>query len=89
MLNTDKIWEGPQSWKKEQDRFRQYLLPFSSQCCTYSSIKLKLFLSYCVGVKFGVLCQEKNTDWGFVRAEWWRECLMREGSRSREMQKNL
>ena len=26
------------------------------------AILLKLFLSYCVGVKFGVLRQEKNTD---------------------------
>jgi len=28
----------------------------------YSSVKLTLFLSFCVGVKFGVLRQEKNTD---------------------------
>ena len=49
MLNLDKFWEGPWSWKKEQDRFRLYLLPFSSECCMYSSIKLKLFLWYCVG----------------------------------------
>jgi len=47
--------------KKEQGRFRQYLLPFSAVCCMFSSIKLTLFLSFCVGVKFGVLCQE-NTD---------------------------
>ena len=48
--------------KKKQYMFRQYLLPFSSECCMYLSIKLILFLSFCVGVKFGVLHQEKNTD---------------------------
>ena len=40
--------------------FRQYLLPFSSECCMYRYIKLTLFLSVCVGVQFGVLCQKKN-----------------------------
>jgi hypothetical protein len=45
-----------------QDRFRQYLLPFSSECCMHSSVKLTLFLSFCVGVKFGVLGEEKNAD---------------------------
>jgi hypothetical protein len=86
MLNTDRIWEGPWSWKKEQNRFRKYLLPSSSECCTYSSIKLKLFLSYCVGVKFGVLRQEKHTDWWFLRAGceenvWCESELGVEGSR--------
>jgi len=42
----------------KNNRFRQYLLPFSSECCMFSSIKLKLFLSFCVTVKLGVLCQE-------------------------------
>ena len=65
--------------KKEQDSFRQYLLPFSSECCMYWYIKLTLFMSFCVGVKFGVLLQEKNTDWGFVRAGWWEEYLVWEG----------
>ena len=51
---------------KEQNKFRQYLLPFSSECCMYWYIKLTLFLSFCVGVKFGVLHQEKKTDWGCV-----------------------
>ena len=64
MLNLDRICDWPSSWKKEQDRFRQCLLPFSSECCMYWSVKLKLFLSYCVGVKFSVLRQKKNTDWG-------------------------
>jgi len=64
MLNRYNIWEGPWSWnKKEQDMFRQYLLPFSSKCCMYWYIKLTLLVSFCVGVEFGVLCQEKNTDW--------------------------
>jgi len=62
MLNRDKISEGPCSWKRGQDRFRQYLLPFSSECCMYSAIELTLLLSFCVGVKFGVLHQEKNRD---------------------------
>jgi len=48
--------------KKEQVRFRQYLLQFSSECCMYSSVKLTVFLSFCLVVKFGVLHQEKNTD---------------------------
>ena len=61
MLNLDRIWEGPLCWEKELDSFRQCLLPFSAECCMYWSIKLKLFLSYCVGVKFGVFHQE-NTD---------------------------
>ena len=56
--------------------FRQYLHPFSSECCMYWYIKLTVFLSFCVGVKLGVLGQEKNTDWGFVRAGWWGEYLM-------------
>jgi hypothetical protein len=30
--------------------------------------KLKLFLSYCVGVKFGILHEEQNTDREFVKA---------------------
>ena len=68
MVNTDKIWERPWSWEREQDRFRQYLLQFSSKCYMYWSIELTVLLSFCVGVKFGVLHQEKNTDWGFVRA---------------------
>jgi len=37
-----------------------YLLPFSSECYIYSSVKVTLFQSFCVGVKFGVLCQEKT-----------------------------
>ena len=49
--------------KNEQDRFRQYLLTFSSECCMYRYIKLTLFLSFCVGVKFGVLCQENNMSY--------------------------
>jgi hypothetical protein len=44
------------------------LVPFSSECCMYWSLKLTLFLSFCVGVKFGVLHEEKNKDCGFVRA---------------------
>jgi hypothetical protein len=44
------------------------LVPFSSECCMYWPIKLTLFLSFCVGVKFGVLHEEKNKDCGFVRA---------------------
>ena len=68
--------------KNDQVMFRHYLLPFSSECCMYSSVKLTLFVSFCVGVKFGVLHQEKNTDWGFVRAEY----LVWEGGRNREMQ---
>jgi hypothetical protein len=48
--------------KKERDRFRQNLLPFSSECCMYSSVKLTLFLSFSVGLKFVVLVQEKITD---------------------------
>jgi len=44
----------------KNSRFRQYLLPFSSECCMFSSIKLKLFLSFCVAVKLGVLCQEEK-----------------------------
>ena len=47
---------------EEQDSRRHYLLPFSSECFTFSSVKLT---SFCVGVKFGVLCQEKNTNWVF------------------------
>ena len=47
--------------KKEKNRFRQYLLPFSSECCMYSSMKVTLFLSFFVDVKVSVLCQEKNT----------------------------
>jgi len=50
--------------EEKQDRCMPYLLPFSSECYIYSSVKLTLFLSFCVGVKFGVLCQEKNTDEG-------------------------
>jgi hypothetical protein len=46
--------------KKEQGRFRQYLLPFSSECCMFPSIKLTFFLSFCVGVIFGVLCQRST-----------------------------
>jgi len=56
--------------KKEQNRFRQYLLPCSSECCMYSSMKVPQFLSFFVDVKVSVLSQEKNTDWGFVRAGW-------------------
>jgi hypothetical protein len=41
--------------------FRQYLLPFSSDCCMFPSIKLTLFLSFSVHLKFVVLSQEKNT----------------------------
>ena len=40
----------------------------SSECCMYWAIELTVFLSFCVGVKFGVLDQEKNTHWRFVRA---------------------
>jgi len=47
--------------EEKQDRCMPYLLPFSSECFIYSSVKVTLFLSFCVGVKFGVLCQEKNT----------------------------
>jgi len=51
------------SWEiREQDRFRQYLLPFSSECCMFTAIGLTFFLSFFVGVKFGALHQEKNTD---------------------------
>jgi hypothetical protein len=48
--------------KKEQDMFRQYLLPFSSECWMFSSMKVTLFLSFCVGAKFGAMYEEKNTD---------------------------
>jgi len=49
-------------FEEKQYRCLPYLLTFSSECCIYSSVKLTLFLSFCVGVKFGVLSQEKNTD---------------------------
>jgi hypothetical protein len=49
--------------KKVQDMFKQYLLPFSFECCMFPSVKLTLFLSFIVGLKFVVLSQEKNTDW--------------------------
>ena len=62
--------------KTEQDRFMQYLVPFSSECCMYWYIKLTLFVSFCVGLKFGVFRQEKNMDWGFVTAGWWGEYWM-------------
>ena len=42
-------------------RCSQFLLPLSSECFVYSCVKL---MSLCVGVKFGVLCQVKNTDLG-------------------------
>jgi len=48
--------------EEKLNRFMPYLLPFSSECCIYSSVNVTLSLSFCVGVKFGVLCQEKNTD---------------------------
>ena len=73
--------------KKWPNRFRQYLLQFGSECCMYWAIELTLLLSFCVGVKFGVLHQEKNTDWGFVRAGWWGEYLMWGGGRNRGVQK--
>jgi len=76
MLNLDRICEGPWCWEKEQDRFRQCLLPFSAECCMYSSIELKFFLSCCVGVKFGVLRQENNRDCQCVRAGLWGKFLM-------------
>jgi len=44
------------------------LLPFSSECCVLTAIGLTFFLSFFVGVKFGALHQEKNTELGFVRA---------------------
>ena len=43
---------------------RQYLLLFSSECFVFSSIKLTFFVLLYVGVKFGLLCQEKKTDRG-------------------------
>jgi len=45
----------------EQNRIRQYLLPFGSDCFMFSFIKLALFSSFCLGVKFGLLHHEKNT----------------------------
>ena len=47
--------------KKELDGFRQYLLPFS--CVLHVLIKLTFFLTFCVGVKFGVICQENNMSY--------------------------
>ena len=54
----------------------QYLLLFSSECFMFSSINLTLFLLFCVGVKCGMLCQEKKTVRGFVIAGWLGEYLM-------------
>ena len=54
----------------------QYLLLFSSGCFMFSSINLTLFLLFCVGVKFGMLCQEKKTDRGFLIVGWLGEYLM-------------
>jgi len=42
--------------EEKQNKCMPYLLPFSSECCIYPTVKLTLFLSFCVGVKFGVLC---------------------------------
>jgi len=47
-----------------------HLLPFSSQYFMFSSINLTLFCLFCVGVKFGLLRQEKELDWGLVLAGW-------------------
>ena len=87
MLNSDKIWERSFSWKREQDKFRQYLLPFSSECCMYWYRNPTLLLSFCVGVKFGILHHQKSTDLGFVRGGWWGEYSMWEGGRNRGMQR--
>jgi len=56
--------------KIEQNRFRQYLQPFSSDCSMFSSTKLTLFLLFFVGVKLGLLHQDKNSEWGILRAGW-------------------
>ena len=46
--------------KNKNSQFRQYLLLLSSECCMFCSVKLKLFLSFSVAVKLGVLCQEEK-----------------------------
>ena len=69
--------------KNEQSRFRQYFQPFSSECfliLIYETDIVPVIFFVCV--KFGLLCQEKKMDWGFVRAGWWGEYLMWEGGRT-------
>ena len=41
---------------------RQYLLLFSLECFMFSSVKLTLFLLFCVVMKFGMLCEVKKTN---------------------------
>ena len=82
------VWGGDVGFKKN-NTVMQFLLLFSSECFMLSSIKLILFFLFCVGVKFGMLCQEQKTDRGFVIAVWFGEYLMLEGSRNRGMWKIL
>jgi hypothetical protein len=55
----------------KNNTFTQYLLLFSSECFMFSFIQLTLFLLFCVGVKFGLSCQNKKSDWRLLRARWW------------------